>query len=150
MPSLSTLTHLCIHIFVVSEMDLRVLSNIPSLRWLKLGVDHGMEGVVVDSSYTFRCLKWLEIDCAEMLRFAPGAMRKLKTLSVPNPCACWPVYGVENLPLLEHLSFSICCKLEELDGVKAEYRELLNTYPNKPTLEMHQVTTIILHILKHN
>ncbi|GJN04639.1 hypothetical protein PR202_ga22203 [Eleusine coracana subsp. coracana] len=133
MPSLSSLSRLCIHITVVSEKDLRILSSIPCLSWLQFGAGYGIRGLVIDSSYPFRCLAWLEVVSSEMMRFAPGAMQKLRTLSVPNPNACWPVCGVENLPSLEHISFSIRCKLEELDDVAAEFREFLDTYPNNLT-----------------
>lgn len=141
MPSLSSLSRVSIRIYMLTEKDLRVLSNIPSLSWLRLEVWGKVKctaDFVIDSSYPFRCLTWLEIDCADMLQFAPGAMQKLKTLSVLNPDACWQDCGVENLPSLEHILFSVHCEREQLNDVMAEFREILDTYPNQPTFVLRQ------------
>ncbi|GJN25391.1 hypothetical protein PR202_gb13213 [Eleusine coracana subsp. coracana] len=115
------------YIFVGNVKANKIIITTRILDVAKQAGGYGIRGLVIDSSYPFRCLAWLEVVSSEMMRFAPGAMQKLRALSVPNPNACWPVCGVENLPSLEHISFSIRCKLEELDIVAAEFREFLDT-----------------------
>ncbi|KAL6909396.1 hypothetical protein ACP4OV_001677 [Aristida adscensionis] len=159
--SLSALSILDISLPSPGVEDLQVLGSIPSLGNLSLHIRQSMEDrrgrLVIDDRYPFRCLTQLNIydllggeGTTWSFLPQPGAMRNLKRLrlgiSTRPGEQQYGDFGLENLWSLEHADVDFVYYGEKPKGAYdaiVAINQAISMNPNKPTLELQQVTIYI-------
>lgn len=148
--SLRYLSDLSIMVSKLSQEDLEILKDLPTLYSLDLHVAEGTrEKLMINSStgeLAFRCLaKFKFTSSAMVLVFKRGAMQRLQVLllsfrlkETKSVLACFQ-HGFENLTSLKAVDVAINCHSAFLWEVKAAedaIKNAINLNPNHPTLDI--------------
>ncbi|KAF6986911.1 hypothetical protein CFC21_004606 [Triticum aestivum] len=141
MSTLPSLSSLAIGSTRLSEEDLQILGNMPSLRDLYIYVVYWGEGadkrLVIDNGCPFRSLTRFRINCSAIgFMFAQGTFQKLQILELDfdferTNDQFGVQFELENLSSLEHVY--VLVHGNEGEMIKA-LQKVLDINPNKPTL----------------
>jgi Leucine-rich repeat (LRR) protein len=131
----------------IEQQDIEMIGLLPNLLELKLWSVNSYDArQLIISCKGFQQLQIFEVYFSHMLMFEPGAMPRLKELTLvitcnekPNCAAVDFDLGIQHLSSLARLDIRIICDgwtAAEVKAMEDAFKSMAEANPNRPTLEM--------------